>query len=417
MKKNMLKLLIPCAIIFTLASCGTKTTSNDKGSEAPSQSQASKEDEKKPEIINLKSQDEFNDYCEKSISQYKKLFEKNGVTYKLSSDNSIIMNESTTRNSLGKEYKTYFSASIGANLTEGKGTTITSTYLTSHIDDKFSKDNKDLLLAFDLLSSNSDLYKDVDAFMDKLNTSLSSMSKEEDKVVLEDSDKVKIYMNKSRNEIKLLIMSSNSVELSYGKIKPMEFSTYEDYKKLMVTTNAEIFDRESQINSVYLGSHPSVDPSGVRTLDSICTFGVKYGDKFDKYSYGITNAQNLDSSSGDFEIKLSMSYEGRPENFKFATEGFAKTLSDKFGYKITSKDIEKFLLSSLELHEFSEGYINEEKNIEKAFFSFYKNSPRYVGNGLPFEGMTGGSGFKLGDSLNIGMSIKIPATVEGKTRR
>lgn len=416
MKNITLKVLIPCILALTLASCGAKDAPATGSSNDSSQEQNSNKNEDNStssKVVNLKSQEEFKTYSAENISSYKKIFEKNNITYRLSTDSSIIMNDKNSYSSLGKEYSTFFSVSVGANVNLGKADTIATSFITSHIDDKFSKDNDNYALAFDLLSSTNSSYKDVNKFIEDLNTAVSSMTSDTDKKIIEDTDTTKIKLIKDRNVIKLFIISSSSADLSYGKIKPMEFAKYDDYKKLMTTTNAEIYDKEIKKSPVFLGSTPT-EKDGLRILDYTTTFGKKDNTENYEYNYGITNAQNLDLSSGDFKISLSLSCDVELERLASICENFTDVLSEKFNLKINAKDLENYLVSNLELHTFMNKYVNS--NLEADVLKFYSGSKRFISNGLPFEGMTSSSSFGE-KKINARLQIDIPAIVEGKERR
>lgn len=416
MKKTTLKVLIPCILALTLASCGAKdapTTGSSNGSSQEQNSNKNEDNSTSSKVVNLKSQKEFKTYADENISSYKKIFERNNVTYKLSADSSIIMNDKNSYSSLGKEYSTFFSVSVGANVNLGKADTIATSFITSHIDDKFSKDNNNYALAFDLLSSTNSNYKDADKFIEDLNSAVSSMTNDTDKKTIEDTDTTKIKLIKDRNMIKLLIISSSSADLSYGKIKPMEFDKYDDYKKLMTTTNAEIYDRETKKSPVFLGSLPT-EEDGLRILEYTTTFGKKDDVENYEYAYGITNAQNLDLSSGDFKISLSLSCDVELERLASICESFTDVLRENFNLNINAKELENYLVSNLELNTFMNKYVNSD--IEADILKFYSGSKRFISNGLPFEGMTASSSFGE-KKINARLEINIPAIVEGKERR
>lgn len=412
MKRKFICLIIMATILGSLTSC---SKGNDKDTAGNDVKEVVSVGDKSVEKTVLSSYSDYKNYVKKNIENCETLFNKYGVNYKLSDDKSIIMNTDTKRISLGKEYNTFFSVSAGANTKTKEAKVISSIYISGHIDDKFTVDDNNMLLAFELIKDVNDKYKNIEELVLALNDTVSTMTSRKQENMLVDEVNFKVFIEKEDNIINLFILSNKVDEVSYGTLEAIQFDTYEEYKKIMRTTNAEIDEKESKVNGTYLGSG-TYEENGLKILESNNIYSISYGeDKNDKYSYGIANAQNLDLSSDDFTIDVSMGYEGRKENLDVPVNGFCELVKNKFKLDYNAEELKNYLSSNIELEEFM-SYRYDNKNIERAILEAYGLNQKYIVNGLPFAGMDSVSGFEY-EGYNTNFIISIPAIVEGKSRR
>lgn len=415
--------------MFSMTACSknednniNKKSNTELSSEEISNEKTSSE---KEDVAILKSFDDYKDYVDENIESYKKIYDKHGIKYTLSPDGSMIMNTETEESKFGKKYYKKFGVSIGANTQSKKCNIFSTIFLTNSINDEFSKDDKNILLAFDLLKLEDNSYT-LDSFLEEINNEFNSMELEKDSKVIKDSQNIKIFIEKYNDIAKLFILTNKEGKVEYGDINPVEFKTYEEYKKLMKTTNLDIEKEEKKTNDVIEGySHFQED--GMEVLDVPSTYAIREDgrEEIDEYSYGIENAQNLDAQTGDFNIEIVMSYKGQKKNLSLAVEKVCRFLKEKFNLSYNQKDIENYLISNVELTNFVRGLDNNEF-IENAMEEAY-NSRRFPKSGIPFEGMDSvlGSNYEYSnddeDNSEVGYDVSfvvtIPAIVEGESKR
>ncbi|MBS5939711.1 hypothetical protein [Clostridium sp.] len=415
MKKKALATILSMAMVLTLVSCKADKGTDKENVQGESQNQITEEngDASEGHII-LKSYEEYKSFASDNMKTFKELYDKNGVAYKLSADGSIIMNTETTVSSLGKEYHNYFSVSIGADTYNKTSKIINSTFISNNIQDKYSKDNKNIALAYDLITNTSNEYNSIDDFVDELNSTVESMTSDSQKVELRNSGDIEIYLEKDGNTVELFILSTKLNEVQYGTVDDVEFDTYDEYKLLMRTTNAEIDAKEISIDGtgVHLGSGVE-EENGVEILDMPNTYSI--GE--DTFQYGIFNAQNLDMGSGDFTIEFKMNFDGEIKNLDRPVEGFTKLLKDKVNIEINPEDFKNYIITTVELEEFIMGRYGSDSNRDEVLVRAYDGYVRYLSNGKPFDGMIKSIGFEHDSKININIEFEIPVTVEGKTAR
>ena len=417
MKKASISLLIMSALVFSFVGCGEKKVENVQDWGVVSTQEDKKESK---DTVVLKSFDDYRKYVDKNIEEYKKLYEKHGIQYKLSADNSVIMNTETDYSQFGKDYKNKFAVSVGADVATGKSNVVSSVFITKNINDPYVKEDKNIALAFELLNVEDKSYT-LDSFVEYLNNSFSTITSESGYFILKDDNNAKIFVDKDDSFATLFILTNREDVVEYGKVEPIEFATYEDYIKVMETTNYD-YDVAHRDN-IYMGGYD--DASGI--LASMNEYMIENSNKTedsrpDTYTVGIANAQNLDAQSGDFKIKLHMAYEGEPSNLYVGLKEMSY-FTDKFNLNYDMSEVEKFLLSNLELGAFVKDYLvmpswPMESFVSNSLAGVYGAS--YSRNGIPFAGMTDTKSFDYSESGNgseIYFNVEIPAIVEGKTVR
>ncbi len=385
-----------------------KNVSNDNITESNSQNSKNKHKE-----VTINNKDDFDKYAQDFINKNKEYFDNSSIEYEVSPDNKVIVNKNMETESLGKTYKNIFLTSVGLDTLSGNVKSNTLTYLTGHIDDKFTADNGNIKLAYERLNNIDNPYKSIDEFVAALNKSIEAMkNKEKSTTTLQENESCNIMVGKKDNKSIIFISTNESIKTSYASLKPMEFSTYQDYKNLICKTNGEIYINNK--NNIYNSQVP--DSDGFLNYPPKFYINTSSSDK-DTYEYGIPNVGNPDLATGDFTINLMMEFEGKLDNLSIATSGFCTLLKTKFNYEIDEKELENYLKSVTMYNKTVFNVYGEDSYIDSFIEKNYQLEKGYFIHSLSFPGITNAQVIILNDKYTINIDMVIPAIVEGKTKR
>lgn len=311
------------------------------------------------------------------------------------SDNRGIYITDNIVDNMGREYENYISAySIYDGLVLQN---VTTSRLELPKGEQFSKDDKYIKALYGSMESiGVNFYKNIDEFLNEINTELSSLG-EDALLKVQDLGNFKLYLEEDAGKIKMYVVGVDGIQVNREELKIKNFETYEEYESVITSANKKFEDiLLNEFKVEYFNySHECGDNS----------------------VYGLVGVEDSTDISNDFSLDSGLGIKGIVDKRKDIINTYAKFINETYGTELSTSDIYETLKSKDELESYMSTALSNCEDEDSLYTLLAIDSEKHGEPKIKLDERSYGVYGEVYDDAEVVISVEIKNTVEGKENR